>query len=219
MPVFPLSEEIVMDYFASLVGEDVPSAVAGLLRREGRLNTLAHSQSVAEQACVLARRFGCDEDRAALAAICHDVAAVVPFEESVAVAQRLGLEADPTEREVPVLLHGAIGAAVLQQKLGVTDAEVLDAIRYHSTSRNGAGALERVIFVADKIALDPNSPAHGLVPAVQAAADCSLEKAAFVYLDWVMTCGPQLGWTIHPRVLKAHAELLSSGYSVAVSRR
>jgi HD superfamily phosphohydrolase YqeK len=91
--------------------------------------------------------------------------------------------------------------------LGVTDVEVLDAVKYHTTSRPGAHPLERVVFVADKIALDPNSPVRDFVPAVRAAARNALEEAAFVYLDWVVTNGPRLGWTVHPRVQQAHAEL------------
>jgi len=159
----------------------------------------------------LAERFGVDEERAVLAGACHDLAAVVPHRQAVSVAERLGIAPDPIERAAPVLLHGAIGEVVLRHKLGVADAEVLDAVRYHTTSRPGAGTLERVVFVADKIALDPGSPVRDFVPAVQAAAERSLEDAAFVYLDWVVTRGPGLGWSVHPRVQAAREEMLSGG--------
>jgi predicted HD superfamily hydrolase involved in NAD metabolism len=196
------------DYFAGFGRGDVITAVAAFLRGAGRSDTLAHCQEVASQARTLAERFGVDVARAVLAGSCHELAAVVPHYEAVSVAERLGIAPDPIERAAPILLHGAIGAVALHRRLGVVDAKVLDAVRYHTTSRPGAGPLERVVFVADKIALDPGSPVRDFVPAVQAAAERSLEAAAFVYLDWVVTWGPRLGWTIHPRVQAARAELL-----------
>jgi predicted HD superfamily hydrolase involved in NAD metabolism len=195
-------------YFASLVRSGDPHAdVTAFLQGAGRLDTLAHCQAVAAQARVLAERFGVDEERAKLAAICHDLAAVVPHRDAVLVAELYGLAPDPVERAAPVLLHGPIAAAVLARKLAITDPDLLNAVKYHSTSRPGASALERVIFVADKIALDPSSPVRGFVPAVRSAAEGSLEQAALVYLSWVVTHGERLGWMIHPNVRGAHDEL------------
>lgn len=209
--VTEMDSQRVTDYFAQLGRGDVNSTVATFLQGAGRSDTLAHCQEVASQARVLAERFGVDVAQAVLAGSCHDLAAVVPHHEAVSVAESLGLAPDPIERAVPLLLHGAIGAAVLHRKLGVGDAEVLDAVRYHTTSRPGAGALERVVFVADKLALDPSFPVRDFVPAVQAAAERSLEAAALVYLEWVVTTGPWRGWTVHPRVKAACAELQSKG--------
>jgi HD superfamily phosphohydrolase YqeK len=65
-----------------------------------------------------------------------------------------------------------------------------------------------LLFVADKIALDPAAPARDFVPAVRAAAQESLERAAFVYLDWVVTHARRLGWTpLHPNTPAARDEL------------
>lgn len=197
-----------MDYFALLRNTGDPSAdVTNFLQAAGRPDTLAHCQAVAAQSRKLAARFGLDEGRAALAALCHDLAAVVPPGEAISVAENLGLIPDPIEREAPILLHGPIAAAVLERELGFVDQDLLNAIRYHSTSRPGATALELLLFVADKIALDPASAARDFVPAVRTAARTSLAGAAFVYLGWVVTYGPQLGWRVHPNALGAHAEL------------
>jgi len=195
-------------YFASLVSSGDPRAdVTAFLQGAGRSDTLAHCQAVAAQARVLAERFGVDEERATLAAVCHDLAAVVPQRDAVLVAELYGLAPDPVERAAPVLLHGPIAAAVLRRKLEITDLELLNAVKYHTTSRPGASALERVVFVADKIALDPSSPLRDFVPAVRSAAEDSLEEAALVYLAWVVAHGSRVGWMIHPNVQGAHDEL------------
>ena len=198
------------NFFANLVSTGDPLADVGVfLGKADRADTLAHCQAVAAQARVLAVRFG-----VSVAAIGHDLAAVVPLEEAAAFAESLGLVPDPIERAAPVLLHGPIAAAVLGETLGIVDREILDAVRYHTTGRPGAGSLERLVFVADKIALDPTAPVRVFVPAVRTAARESLELAAFVYLDWGLTHGPQLGWILHPKFLAAHAELERAGFSV-----
>ncbi len=191
---------------------DLQHDLSAFLEQAGRSDTLAHCRAVAAQAQLLAERFDIDVKRAKLAALAHDLAAVVPQGEAVAVALSLGLDPNPVERAAPMLLHGPIAAAVLAEKLGVTDLEILDAVRYHTTSRAGAGSLERLIFVSDKIALDPTAPVRDFVPAVRAAAQESLEQAAFVYLSWGLIHGPQLGWMLHPNTIAAHAELKEAGF-------
>ncbi len=106
-----------------------------------------------------------------------------------------------------MLLHGPIAAAVLHHRLGVTDSGVLDAVKYHTTGRPGASPLELAVFVADKIALHPAAQQRGFVAAVRQAAEKSLRGAAVVYLDWIVSNGPRLGWVLHPRLLAAYEEL------------
>ena len=66
----------MLDHFASLVSSGDPRAdVTAFLQGAGRLDTLAHCQAVAAQSRKLAARFGLDEERATLAALCHDLAA------------------------------------------------------------------------------------------------------------------------------------------------
>jgi HD superfamily phosphohydrolase YqeK len=96
--------------------------------------------------------------------------------------------------------------------LEIRDLEILDAVRYHTTSRAGANSLERLVFVADKIALDPSAPVREFVPAVRSAAQESLEWAAFVYLDWGLIHGAQLGWVLHPNTSAAYTELREAGF-------
>ena len=47
------------------------------------------------------------------------------------------------------LLH--IRAAILEHEFGVTDEQILDAVRYHTTARKEMTLLEELIFVADVV--------------------------------------------------------------------
>jgi HD superfamily phosphohydrolase YqeK len=49
------------------------------------------------------------------------------------------------------MLHGRAAAVLLGERFGIHDAEIADAVRYHTTGRQGAGALEKIVYLADKI--------------------------------------------------------------------
>ena len=195
------------DYFGKLRPSGDPVAdVQRFYRDAGRLDTLAHVTRVAAEARVLATRYGADSEAALLSALAHDLGAVVPQSEMIAVAEGLGILVSKANRTIPLLLHGPIAAAVLDETLGVRDEDVLNAVRYHSTSRAGASTLEKIVFLADKIAYDPTSPHGGeYVPALRAAR--TLEDAALVYLDFLLDNGWRYGWLLHPDAVAAYRDL------------
>ncbi len=59
------------------------------------------------------------------------------------------LEISSFERGNSALLHSKAGSVLARTKYGVTDKEVLDAIRYHTTGRPGMTLLDKIVFVAD----------------------------------------------------------------------
>jgi predicted HD superfamily hydrolase involved in NAD metabolism len=175
-------------------------------RDAGRLDTLTHVTQVAAEARVLATRYDADREATLLAALAHDLAAVVPESGMIAVAEGMGLPLDEADRDIPQLLHGPIAAAALAEKLDIRDRDLLNAVRYHSTLRAGASTLEKIVFVADKMAYDPTSSHRGeYVPALRAA--CLLDEAALVYLRFLRDYAPQHGWLVHPNAVAAYREL------------
>lgn len=195
------------DYFGKLCSSGNPAAdVQRFYRDAGRLDTLAHVTRVAAEARVLATRHSADQEATLLAALSHDLAAVVPESAMIAVAEGLGILVSGANRTILLLLHGPIAAAVLSKTLGVCDEDVLNAVRYHSTLRAGAGTLEKIVFLADKIAYDPTSPHGGeYLPALRAAR--TLEDAALVYLDFLLDNSWRYGWLLHPDAVAAYRDL------------
>lgn len=199
------------DYFEKLVqGGDPAADLERFYRAVDRLDTLAHVTQVAVEARVLAAQYGADRQAANLAALAHDLAAVVPAAEMIAVAESMGVQVTGADRAIPLLLHGPIAAAALIEKLAVRDEDLLDAVRYHSTLRAGASTLEKIIFLADKIAYDPASPHGGqYLPALKAAR--TLDDAALVYLDFLLDNCWRYGWILHPNAVAAYRDLLGRG--------
>jgi HD superfamily phosphohydrolase YqeK len=191
--------------------------VRRFLRAAGRGDTLRHVSRVAAQGRRLARRFGLPLASSDLACCAHDLAVVVPPRSVLAAAEALSGPFSEADRRIPQVVHGALGAAVLKVGLGVVDADVLNAVAFHSTLRAGASDLEKLVFVADKLAYDPTTPAIGYHAALMAARDSApLRALCWLYLDWAVREGPGLGWRLHPHLLAAHAELAPATYSSSI---
>ncbi|RJP16073.1 MAG: HD domain-containing protein [Candidatus Abyssobacteria bacterium SURF_5] len=112
---------------------------------------LEHVLGCADTAEKLARKFGCDEDKAAAACYLHDVAKPMPHDSRVARARELGMTPAKIQSYLPPVLHGPVAALIANKELGIDDPEILEAVEFHSTGRAGMGKLGKVIFVADFI--------------------------------------------------------------------
>lgn len=109
-----------------------------------------HTLGVMETAVFLAKKYGVDEKKAELAAIFHDYAKFRDKEEmkSIIVEQKMDPELLEYNGE---LWHAPVGAYLAEKEAGVTDPEILNAIRYHTSGRPNMTKLEKVIYLADYI--------------------------------------------------------------------
>ncbi|MDO4739553.1 MAG: nicotinate-nucleotide adenylyltransferase [Eubacteriales bacterium] len=111
-----------------------------------------HTLGVEEMAIYLAGRFGADAGKAAEAALFHDCAKCsYTHQEMLEICERGGVELLENEREIAQILHAPAGAVLAKEEYGVTDEEVLAAIRWHTTGRKGLTLLEKIVFLADAI--------------------------------------------------------------------
>ena len=170
----------------------------------------AHVERVLDEALRLAARHGGRLRRQVrLAVLGHDLMRVTPREDLLRLAGEMGIEPNEAERAEPLLLHGRVAAALLRERFGVDDAEVLDAVRYHTTGRAGMSDVEKVVFLADKT--EPDELAH--YPQwreVHALAQDGLDAAMLRALELYLEGANREGWTVHPDVLAARASFQKS---------
>ena len=102
-----------------------------------------------EKAVELAKKYGEDEQKAALVGITHDIAKEMSFEESLQYIEDNKIEISMYDKEVPATLHGIIAADLTGKKYGFTK-EMQDAIKYHTTARENMTLLDKILYVADK---------------------------------------------------------------------
>lgn len=113
-----------------------------------------HSVCVAESAVQLAKRFGADEEKARVAGILHDVMKEETKEHQLAVIEKAGMKMTELEKKNKKVYHQMSGAAYVKEELGITDDEIINAIRYHTTGRRSMSLLEKIIYLADFISAD-----------------------------------------------------------------
>ena len=199
-----LAEQVKGIYLTGNLSKDVPA----FLDRHGFPQTIRHSQQVSEEAGRLAFRYGADPIKAARAGWLHDVSVVFLNDQRVEVARCLGLELLPEEERNPVLLHQKLSRVMAQEIFCVTDLDVLEAIGCHSTLKAGATLLDKVLFVADKLAWDQtgNPPYY---PEMAEAIEKSIDKAALVYIRSLYERQDTLSFRLHPWLIEAYFELSS----------
>ena len=107
----------------------------------------------------------------------------------------------------PSLLHGPLAAAWLESD-GVSDPQVLEAVRYHTTGRMGMGPVARVVYLADK--LDPAKiKRYPALEEVEALATEDIDRALIRCLNHQITHLIAKRRTIHPASVDFRNELLT----------
>mgnify|MGYP001333701512 CR=1 FL=1 len=138
-----------------------------------------HTLGVVKSAVELAGRYGADAEKAELAAYLHDYAKYWPAEtqKQVVVEQRMPQELLDYG---PELWHAPVGAYAVERDLGIRDPEILDAIRYHTSGREGMTLLDKIVCLADYI--EPGRQFPG-VEEIRGLAKESLELALIAGFD------------------------------------
>ena len=111
---------------------------------------IAHVAGCENEAVMLAVYWGEEPEKAAEAAILHDIAKKFKLEEQLRISEKYGIINDHTELACPKILHAKTGAAMARDLFGVDDA-VYEAIRWHCTGKPDMTLLEKIIWLADYI--------------------------------------------------------------------
>lgn len=113
-----------------------------------------HSLNVAHEAQRLAELYGEDLEKAYFAGLMHDVCKELPAEEQEELVRASSFVVSKEELVTKPVWHGIAGAYFLQVRMGVTDPDVLNAVRYHTVGRAGMTRLEEIVYLADLISED-----------------------------------------------------------------
>lgn len=104
---------------------------------------IKHTADVVVAALQKAKELKLDLEKVKIAATLHDCAKYLDHQKVKGFVLPDGVPA-------PVV-HAFLGAYVAENVLGVTDAEIIDAIRYHTSGKANMSTLSKLIFVADMV--------------------------------------------------------------------
>lgn len=160
-----------------------------------------HSLCVADEAKRLANKYGADEEKAYLAGLVHDITKNTAKEEHLKIFSEFGIILNDIEKNAEKLWHAMSGAAYIQYVLGLDDAEIIDAVRYHTTAKKDMSLLSKILYLADFTSADRD---YDDVDVIRGYVDESLEKAFVYALCYSIKDLAEQGRAIHPDTVEAY---------------
>jgi predicted HD superfamily hydrolase involved in NAD metabolism len=128
----------------------------------------------------LAIRHAIDPEPLRLASLLHDCMRDTPDAEMLVLADEWGLRVRPVDRENPILLHGALAAAIARRDWRISDPAVLNPILTHTSGHKSMSASDKVFFLADRT--EPTR-AYPRVNEIWIAAFVDLDEAVLLACD------------------------------------
>ena len=117
-----------------------------------------HTLNVKKMAVKLAKIYGEDEERAALAALLHDSAKEISKDEMRAIMRAHPELAEGGEERPTPVWHGICAAILARTEWGVTDEAVLSAIACHTAGKAGMTQLDKILYLADMTSAERDWP-------------------------------------------------------------
>ena len=176
----------VMEYIRLMGLYGVEATPAGAAQMYPKLREalsdkrLVHSLLVTSTCRKLAEAHGLDANTCAMAGLLHDCAKCMPLQSLQRIARESRLLVDKQTLQNENLLHGPVGAVVAEHDYGVSDPNVLGAIRCHTTGKVGMLPTDMVLFLSDKI--EPSRRSYPALEEVRRLAPVNLVAAMLASL-------------------------------------
>ena len=110
-----------------------------------------HTINVKKMAVKLAKRYGADKEKAALAAILHDSAKEISKDEMREIMRQYPQYAEGGESRPTPVWHGICASILARTQWGVEDEAILSAIACHTAGKPGMSKLDKIVYLADCI--------------------------------------------------------------------
>lgn len=164
-----------------------------------------HSKGVEALAVKLAEIHGADVQKARIAGLLHDSAK--NLDKSV-MAEIIGkITDDKNITEFPPLWHGPVGAYLLKREYGVDDAEIYDAVFYHTTGKKDMSLLTKIIYIAD--ATEPGRDRYfDWAESCRKIAEEDIDAALLETVDRSVISVISRKLAVNPATVELHNELI-----------
>lgn len=160
---------------------------------DGHEKRYKHTMAVVRRAAELASRNKIDPEKARTAALLHDAAKYLPIEQLTALSGE--------RAEYGSVLHAFAGEAYVKERFGITDPEILNAIRLHSTGDADMKPLEMLLYLAD---LTEHTRSFPSVEELREASEKSLEYGMLKATEHILAYLKQENGPIHPATERAY---------------
>ena len=175
------------------------------LANELRPARFRHCRDVSQTAVRLAERWDAAIEKARLAGILHDCARNLKGEELLKTSRQFGMIPSPLELLQPALIHAPLGAIIAERRFGISEPQVLQAIRRHTTGAPQMTLLDKVIYLSDCI--EPGRNFSG-VRKIRDMAVEDLDAAVLLAYEHSILFVVANGGLLHPNTVEGRNSLL-----------
>lgn len=114
-----------------------------------------HSKNVARESYNLACHYGENYEKAYYAGLLHDCAKKLDYDAQINIINKYNdYELMENELSYPKVIHALTGALIAKYEFGISDIEILNAIRYHTLGSVKMSTLDKIVYIADLISED-----------------------------------------------------------------
>ncbi len=184
---------------------DLTEGYKEMLKKRLTPKRYTHTIGVAQTAAKLAGMYKVNVTKAHTAGLLHDYAKDMSNEELLDLAIENELMTDDLDVIMPQILHGAVGAFLLEREGIVDDPDILAAIRYHTTGHPDMNDLAKIIYIADYI--EPGRDFKG-VEKMRKVAYRSLEYGMLSGLDHTLMHLIHSAAYVHPLSIATRNRLI-----------
>lgn len=177
-----------------------------ILRGRLKEKRYIHSLAVADEAKRLALKYGCDAEKAYLAGLLHDITKNTSREEQLKILDSFGIMLDGISKNSEKLWHAVSGAAYIEYVLGITDKDIINAVRYHTTAKRDMSRFEAVLYLADFTSLDRD---YDDVEVMRELVNKSMESAMEYALSYTVCELVEKKSQIHPDTMDAYNQIVN----------
>lgn len=163
-----------------------------------------HTIGVMYTGAALAMRYDADIKKTMLAGLLHDCAKTVnyPREKLLILCREQNIPISESESVKPELLHAKAGAYLANQRYGISDPEILNAIIAHTTGRPEMTLLDKIIYIADFI--EPGRDEASNLPIVRNMAFVDLDACLLRILEDTLSYLKEKKDIIDPMTVKTY---------------
>lgn len=168
-----------------------------------------HSLGVCKTASILAEFHEADLTKVRIAALLHDCAKNLSDEEMKQKCEDYDIELDEHEKKNPFLIHAKVGEKIAEYEFGIHDAEILEAIKWHTLGMVGMGLIAKIVFVADMV--EPLRHFNGIAE-LRTLARKDIDKAVAACIESTIYFNNARKREVHPNAYEVYKWVTGNEY-------
>ncbi|MGL6064281.1 MAG: bis(5'-nucleosyl)-tetraphosphatase (symmetrical) YqeK [Fusobacteriaceae bacterium] len=158
-----------------------------------------HTIRVLEQGKIFAKKYNILESRVEIAILLHDFCKEMSSFQLNEICKNKKFSEILGYEKSSEILHGFAASVYGEEKFGIKDEDILNAVKYHTIGRENMSVIEKIVYLSDGIESGRNYPA---VEEIRLLSKDSIDAAIICEVDNKIKYLTKKNMHIHTNTLK-----------------